>query len=162
MSAVISDCGLYRYRLDRSWPEPMIAGKPGYVAWVMLNPSTADDVLDDKTIRRCMGFTKAWGYSALSVVNLFALRSRNPKALVLARDPLGPDNDRHLTEVVHGAEMVVCAWGGSYPRALRTYVDETAAGIVLVARRVVTLGRTGGGNPCHPLYVKGTTELVPW
>ena len=60
----------------------------------MLNPSTADDRRDDPTIRRCMAFACAWGYSALER-NLFAWRATDPRELLVASDPTGgPRGDR--------------------------------------------------------------------
>ena len=50
-TAVISDDGLYRYRLERVWDDARPA-----LPFVMLNPSTADALVDDPTIRRCVGF----------------------------------------------------------------------------------------------------------
>ena len=160
MSAVISGCGRFRYRLDRAWDEPM-DGKAGYVAWVMLNPSTADAERDDPTMRRCIAFTRSWGYSALSVVNLFALRATDPKELRLAPDPTGPDNLAHLIEVTAGSHVTVAAWGSSWPLPLADYVRRVGAELRQPGD-VMCLGKTGQGDPRHPLYVKGTTELVPW
>lgn len=84
-SAVISECGSYRYRLERVWE-----AEKDRVAFIMLNPSTADASKDDPTIRRCIGFAKAWGFGGLIVGNLFALRSTDPKALYGHKDPVGP------------------------------------------------------------------------
>jgi hypothetical protein len=160
VSAVISECGRYRYRLDRTWDEPM-DGKAGYVAWVMLNPSTADAELDDPTIRRCIAFTRSWGYSALSVVNLFALRATDPTQLRVSTDPVGPENNAHLIEVTAGSQLTVAAWGSSWPGPLADYVRRVGAELRQPGD-VRCLGRTGQGDPRHPLYVKGTTELVTW
>ncbi len=93
-SAVLSECARYRYRLDRAWERDDHG--LGTVTWVMLNPSTADADVDDPTIRRCIGFSKAWGYNALTVVNLFAWRATSPRDLCAVEDPVGPDNEAHL------------------------------------------------------------------
>jgi hypothetical protein len=69
-SARLSECGTWRYYLARHW-----APKGEALAFVMLNPSTADATVDDPTIRRCIGFARRDGYAGLVVVNLFALRS---------------------------------------------------------------------------------------
>ena len=61
--------------LTRRWAE----GPPLVVC--MLNPSTADAEEDDPTIRRCVGFAKRDGFAALEVVNLFAFRATDPKAM---------------------------------------------------------------------------------
>lgn len=75
-SAVVSDCGRYRYRLDRIWDTALPA-----VTFIMLNPSTADASNDDATIRRLAGtngFARRWGCGALIVVNLYAWRATTP------------------------------------------------------------------------------------
>lgn len=89
-TAGISECGTYRYWLCREW-------SPGLdsLVWLMLNPSTADATQDDPTIRRCMGFARRWGYGGITVVNLYAYRATNPRDLLTAADPVGPENDRY-------------------------------------------------------------------
>ncbi len=144
-SAVISDCGLYRYRLSRIWDE----SKPVAV-FVMLNPSTADYKLDDPTIRKCMGFARRWGCGAIEVVNLFALRSRFPSIMKRSADPVGPDNNKHLAEVLTLPGAVVClAWGTHGGHMGRGRIAREACELMGVKFR--TLGFTKGGHPKHPL-----------
>lgn len=66
--------GDYRYRLGRYWDN-----KKRNVLFIGLNPSTADAYEDDATIRRLIGFSKDWGFGGLTIVNLFAYRSTDPK-----------------------------------------------------------------------------------
>ena len=73
MSAVLSPCGDYRYRLERE-----IAVPPGFrptVLVIMINPSTADAVEDDHTIRKLKGFAAHYGWTRLMVGTLFAYRT---------------------------------------------------------------------------------------
>ena len=93
-SAVISECRLYRYRLDRVWD----TGE-AQVLFVMLNPSTADATVDDRTICRCMEFARAWGYGGLVVGNLFAYRATNPQQLKNVDDPVGFGKRSHVVVV---------------------------------------------------------------
>lgn len=90
--AVISDCGQYRYLLSRDWESGLQR-----LVFIGLNPSTADAEIDDPTIRRLIGFSKAWGYGGFDIVNLFALRSKDPKMLCDHDDPIGPLNDTYLS-----------------------------------------------------------------
>lgn len=153
-AAVMSDDGVYRYVLDRDW-EP----RPRRLCWVMLNPSTADADQDDPTIRRCTSFAKAWGYTGIRVVNLYALRSTDPSALRCHPDPIGPENDEWIKRAVHQSADVICAWGDSGPRDNRgLIVHETIAGLRLPS----VLGLTRAGRPKHPLYVRGDTMRVTW
>lgn len=78
--AVIAGGGRYLYRLWRSW-EKAPGGTEGTCLWVMLNPSTADHVQDDPTIRRVVGYSKAWGFTRAEVVNLYAYRTASPADL---------------------------------------------------------------------------------
>jgi len=156
--ATISACGLYRYSLTRSWGE----GKR-FVAWIMLNPSTADATVDDPTIRRCIAFSKAWGYDALEVVNLFALRSPNPEDLrdcqEAGMDPVGPENDRMLDWTLSRADVLVAAWGAH--KMARARFDAIRWLPALHRdKRLQCLGTTKDGSPRHPLYVPGSASLV--
>lgn len=145
--AVISPCGRYRYRLSRTWDARKLP-----LVWIMLNPSTADAEVDDPTIRRCVSFSKREGAGGLEVLNLFALRAPDPKQLRVAPDPIGPDNDEWIRQVLHPHTRVVAAWGehGRHldrgPTVLRT----------LSGLDVLCLG----DKPKHPLYIKGDQPMV--
>lgn len=165
-SATFSPCRTYRYLLSRHWGFGAFSfgsDEPGpTLAWVMLNPSTADALEDDPTIRRCMGFAKAWGYAGITVVNLFAVRSTDPAVLHRHPDPVGPDNDDVLRLLVEegGLTDFVAAWG-AHPT-----VERRAAQVVGMLRvagaRFDCLGLTKDGHPRHPLYVAGSTKPIPF
>lgn len=156
--AVISDCERYRYRLSRSW------GSGERMAWIMLNPSTADASLDDPTIRRCIGFARREGYDGIEVINRFAWRATDPMSLVRAGldgiDIVGPDNSRHWSDVLsdHGVGMIVAAWGASAGK-LRLRAEPMSE---WYTGGWFCLGTTASGDPRHPLYVKGDTDFVPF
>lgn len=151
--ALFDASGVYRYRLTRVWTPDAPR-----VVFVMLNPSTADAVRDDPTIRRCIGLARSWGYGRLEVVNLFAYRSSAPKTLLVARDPIGPENDDYLRQAAAEAALVVAAWGnvGALMERDRVVLD------MLAPRSLHCLGLTLRGQPRHPLYVRGDTLPVPW
>lgn len=108
--AIFSADRLYRYTLTRRWD-----GRP-MMAWIGLNPSTADETEDDPTIRRCTGFAKAWGYGGMVMLNLFAYRATDPKEMMctaLIRDPIGnPRNDELIQRVVWAETALAVAAGG--------------------------------------------------
>lgn len=150
-SATFSCCRTYRWSLSRIWgPSPalVIAG---------LNPSTADELQDDPTIRRGTGFARAWGHGGLVMVNLFAFRSTDPRRLREAADPIGPENDATLRIMTEG-RRVLLAWG-----VHGTLMGRDRAVIELLRdRELVTLGLTKDGHPRHPLYVPGATLPIPF
>ena len=148
--ATFSQCGRYRYTLRRQWDN----SKP-YVMFVMLNPSTADAVQDDPTVRRCIGFAQTWGYGGLLVGNIFALRSTNPNALYGLIDPVGPDNDAALEALHSEAALTVAAWG-----VHGKIYGRGASVLQLLASPVYCLGTTKEGYPRHPLYIAGDTQPV--
>ena len=156
-AARISDCGRYRYVLMRRWNEdgPMLP-------FLMLNPSTADALVDDPTIRRCIGFARREGFGAIHVLNLYAWRATKPADCFAAPDPVGPQNDAYLTmefqAAVTGMHPVVAAWG-AHARPDRVAAVRALAPAALDLR---CLGVTKDGHPRHPLYVSGSQPLVPW
>jgi len=153
-SAEMSECGKYRYWLDRRWHTK--ADYPRRVCFVMLNPSTADALEDDPTIRRCMGFAQAWGCNWLTVRNLFAWRSTEPKGLLTAEDPVGPLGDANLI-AAKSADLVVVAWGAWVPFERHVKALELLAG-----KQLHCLGITKGGKPRHPLYCRADARPVPF
>lgn len=149
-NALLSPNGVYRYWLSRRW------GTYGsLMAWVMLNPSTADATVDDPTIRRVMHFSKREGYVGCLVMNLFALRTPDSSQLRRHPKPVGVRNDGFLERLAQGWDPIVVAWGS---RALPHRVHEVLEGPLKNAN-LVCLGRTGAGYPRHPLYLSNDTEL---
>ncbi len=145
--AVLSQDARYRYTLWRRWcsgPAMMVIG---------LNPSTANADEDDPTIRRCVAFANREGCGALAMGNLFALRATNPKALLHASNPVGPENERWLRYLGVHASVVVAAWGAA-PIAKRQGVRVTQ-----LFESLECFGRTKSGAPRHPLYLRADTPL---
>jgi hypothetical protein len=104
-AAVFSRCRTYRYSLIRVWNPDL-----SRVAFVGLNPSTADEQADDPIVRRCVGFARRWNFGGLMLVNLFAYRSTNPAGLLAADDPIGPANDKHILASTRTACKRLICW----------------------------------------------------
>lgn len=150
--AVIDPLGLYRYTLWREWDTD--APK---VAFVMLNPSRADAITDDPTLRRCISFAQSWGYGSLEVVNLFAYRASCPTILNQLIDPIGLENDCYLKKAVELADKIIVAWGnhGILRDRAKIFLQKLSS-----LNTLYCLGITKRGNPRHPLYVKACTKPV--
>lgn len=152
--AVFSPCRTYRYTLHREWGDP-----EHRCLFVMLNPSTADETQDDPTIRRCIGYARTWGYGALDVGNIFALRSTDPQALYKHTEPVGADNDSWLSYLATRAAIVVCAWGSHgrhRGRGINVHAKLQRAGVTPHALKL-----TSTGQPCHPLYLPAALKPFP-
>jgi len=138
---------MYRYKLWREWDSTK-----GCVAFVGLNPSTADERVDDPTVRRCINYAKAWGFGRLVMLNIFAFRATDPKMMMANMNPVGPGNIETIVEVARSSSMVVACWGahGAYRGQGRQVME------LLDRARVPLhcLGVTKGGHPKHPLYLK--------
>lgn len=151
-SACISPCGLYRYWLRRAWTR---GGNGKTATFIMLNPSTADGSVDDPTIRRCMNYVQAWGYSALMVNNLFAFRATEPTELTKAADPVGPDNDAEIERSAMQSDLIVCAWGAAnWPQRIERVLD------LLRGAPAHCLRLTKHGQPWHPLYCPADLQPI--
>ena len=150
-TALFSPDHTYRYLLTRTWADGPT------ILWLMLNPSTADEHVDDPTIRRCIAFSRAWGYGAMTAVNLFALRTPDPGPLRRHQDPIGPENDAHIAAAAARAGQIIAAWG-AFPFA----ADQGRALDVLLSRSLHCLGCTASGAPRHPLYAPSTARLRPY
>ena len=145
----------FRYWLHR---ELAGDGREGLV-FVMLNPSTADAVEDDPTVRRCVGFGREWGYRELTVVNLFALRATTPADLRRhGSEAVGARNDAALRWIRRhpATTMVVAAWGNH-----GTHLNRDAAALAIIGP-AMALGVTKQGCPKHPLYLRRDARPAPY
>jgi hypothetical protein len=148
-SAIFDEARTYRYVL--SIPTGNIFSELNTINWLLCNPSTADEVKNDPTVERVFCRAAAWGYLRVVITNIFAYRSTDPMNLRYAKDPVGPDNDRHIIEQASEADLVVCGWGehGSYLGRGNDVLDMLRrAGIVPHALKI-----NKGGQCGHPLYV---------
>jgi hypothetical protein len=161
--AVISACGRYRYLLwrilngyaDMQWQRRVL--------WVMLNPSTADANVDDRTIGRCAEFSEAWGYTGFNVCNLYAYRATNPRDLETPDDPVGPRNYRWLHHTAQESVYIILGWGSNVPACSSFHYSHVRTVLDALGHKpVMCLGTTKSGAPKHPLYVAGSTPPRPW
>ena len=154
-SAIFSDCGKYRYCLTREWD-----GALKRVAFVMLNPSTADEVKNDPTVERCERRARTLGFGAFRVCNIFAWRDTDPKLMKAALDPIGPANDAAILEACAWADVVVCAWGAHGDHMNRGAECETM--MRTTGASLYHVGLTKAGLPRHPLYVAYAVKPTEW
>lgn len=124
--------------------------------WIGLNPSTADDTLDDPTIRRCMGFTKRWGYLTMCMTNLFAYRATLPKDMKCQPYPIGQDNDQWLAATARDAALIIACWGTHGQHMARD------AEVWKLLDGIKCLRLTKDGHPEHPLYLPYTLTPIPY
>lgn len=155
--ADFSDCRTWRYRLWRKWNEELPS-----VVFLMLNPSTADEMTNDPTVERCERYAGRWGFGGMVVLNLFALRSTDPRELEKVDDPVGPENDAWIAGTCLGhwtaASPIICAWGnrGSYMNR----ATEVVSMIRNMDLRCLGLNKTG--QPKHPLYLRSNITPKPF
>lgn len=160
MSAIISECGTYRYRLERQ-----IASTGKTYAYFGINPSTADAIENDPTVRRWIGFTQLMGGGRVIVGNVFAYRSKKVADLLL--DPLPAFSlaqQHHLGEIIADADVLVPCWGSrtKVPKELRHHFDNVLQLLVNSGKPVLHFGRTKSGDPAHALFLSYETQLTPW
>lgn len=150
--AKFSECERYRYTLGRRW-----ATGGRRVCFCLLNPSTADAKVLDPTLTRCHRYAVAWGFHAMDVVNVFALRSTDPKGLKLVDDPIGPENDAHITRLAKQADLVIAGWGTHGALMDR---GQSAYELLGKVSQPKCLAVTKHGFPKHPLYLRADLKPI--
>lgn len=157
--AEFSPCEIWRYVLWRRWNWQ---GYANQVMFIGLNPSTADETLDDPTIKRCIRFAKDWGYGGLIMMNAYAFRATKPKNMFAGRrfddspvatdDPVGPDNDEAFGYRRTQVGLIIAAWGAHCTEERERRVCQ------VIGKPIHCLGRTKAGRPRHPLYLRADTK----
>lgn len=152
--AQFSRCRKWRYLLWRRWAEGPVAN------FLMLNPSTADEVKLDPSCTRARNYAEQWKFGALVVTNLFGWRATDPAEMKAAREPVGRGNDAAILRAAREAALVVCAWGnhGAHLGRARKVVDFLTANEI----RLHVLRMNGAGEPAHPLYLPGSLRATVW
>lgn len=147
----------YRYQLIRKWNDTLPA-----ILWVMMNPSTAREDVDDPTVAKCRRYSELWGYGTMLIGNVFAYRATDQKRLMQIPDPIGPDNDAHLCAMARRAQLIVFAYGKPH-KSLRSRGPQVARMLsVDGTRQLHALQLCADGTPSHPLYLKGNLQPIPW
>ena len=139
----------YRYQLTRR-----VGFGDRTVAFLMLNPSTANEVRNDRTVRRCINYANAWGFGWLIVTNVSPLRATDPREMLVAGpepEEVRRENDRSILEAASLAELVVAAYG--VHGAAESRGDRIVDALVDEGHTVMCLGLTKEGAPRHPLYL---------
>lgn len=149
--AMFSPGRKYRYALWRIWG----SSDKGKVMFIGLNPSTADESLNDPTIRRCIGFAKDWGYGGMFMCNLFSYVSTDPKALITSGEPLDINN-YWLEKIAECCDKVVFAWG-----AFKMH-KERMLQVAEMFPEAYCIGKSKEGFPKHPLYLAKNSELIKY
>ena len=153
-NTVFSPDRRYRY-----WLEAKLSDADGICTFLMLNPSTADEVQSDPTVTRAKGFARSWGFGTLWVCNIFGLRATQPAILRQDPEPIGADNDEHILRSALRSDQLVCAWGNHGEHLDRgsqvmSMLESHAPGV-----RMGHLGMTMRNQPKHPLYLRADTQL---
>lgn len=152
--ASFSDDRQYRYFLERYWDKEKGVFK--LLNFVMLNPSTADLLTDDNSVRKCTVIARRLGYSGVRILNLFAIRSTDPKVLYENEYPIGERNYYWIKETTRHSDVVI-AWGnhGLHQNRYSEVLDilrENHCNIYML-----DMNKTG--MPKHPLYIRNDSEL---
>jgi len=157
--------GAYRFSL---WRKNLLADDPGayaeffdqYVQFIGLNPSTADERIDDPTVRQCWRRVRRMGYGAFVMTNLFAFRATEPADMKRAAEPVGEWNDEWLHSIAAGAHKIVLAWGAHGKHRGRN-VEVLKLLEQFRAKMLFFRFTEEGNHPRHPLYQPAELELKP-
>lgn len=159
-SATFSTCLKFRYTLDRK-----LLDNNNNILFLLLNPSKADEYINDNTIAKCMKYAKSWDYGNFRVCNIFAYRSTDPRGLkqthALGVDPIGSNNDQSIQESCSQADMVVCGWG-QHGKLLERGKHITNMLANICQNKLYYLKLCNNGAPSHPLYLTNTLSPSKW
>ena len=150
-STVFSQDRIYRYTLVRE-----LGFSKKTLFFLCLNPSIADEVKNDPTVTRCIGYAKSWGFGRLFVGNIFAYRSTDPAHLYTINDPVGIENDKWIEMMAEHSDLTVGAWGN------HGHLNDRYKEVLNRINNVYCLKKTKSGQPSHPLYLAKKLKPFPF
>ena len=149
--AVFTDDRTHRLYLWRRWDK-----ESPWVMFIGLNPSTADERLNDPTVRRCIGFAEKWGYGGMFMCNVFTLVSTDPKKLNV-ETPIVMCASLAMKVIRDRCREAVAGWGDLITQVRQG--EERVERIKQDLSPLHCLGVTKQGNPRHPLYLPYSAQL---
>lgn len=144
----------HRFTLFRYWGDP-----ERYLAVIGMNPSGADEATGDRTVNKCIGYAKRWGFGGLFMMNAMSVRLTDSAALHTVPEVNLPENDWWLRQVLANAGRVLVGWGNPADDFARGSEVEAILRECCPLDRVVCFGKNRNGSPVHPLYQKN--DAVP-
>jgi hypothetical protein len=154
--AAFSEDLKYRYSLTICWNP----SQPTLTA-IGLNPSTADHLKDDATLKRCKAFARSFECGSFQMLNCFALRSTDYKALFRAEDPVGPENTLEFLHDMCDGTFVIACWGAHITERGWRHIYR-GRDIAKEIPDLHALQVTKSGHPSHPLYLSSLLRPVPF
>jgi hypothetical protein len=151
---------------DADVDDPTIARLIGFVsAWNGL--ALGKDWIGAATLSACERYryvlSRTWdslfGSVDLEVANLYAFRATDPRVMLAAEDPVGPDNDAFISDAVARADIVIAAWGATPGIDARA---RHVTSLITSQKDLHALRLTAEGRPSHPLYLPGNLTPAPY
>lgn len=154
--ALFSPCRTFRYLLYRQWSY----GGKGTLVYIGMNPSYADEVDNDNTVKRCMKIAMQHLYTGMFMLNAHPHVSTDPKGMIR------PDDQKKLnlfaikTVCTLFTDVVGC-WGN--PGGADGHGEELWK---LVRQSIGPKGSfrcfkiNKSKHPQHPLYISYSTPLI--
>jgi hypothetical protein len=157
----------YRYILARDIDQ----SSDSVLLVCMLNPSTADETINDPTISRLCRLAENGGFGRLLVLNLLGVRETQPIDIWRHEDPIGPDNWQMWDTVLQGLnphrDSIALAWGRAptVQHQLLRFIPaliQASHHLNAWSGSLMTWVRNLDGSPRHPLYIPAHTHLKPY
>lgn len=124
------------------------------ILFIGLNPSTANENTNDRTIKRVMAIANHNGYGGVYMMNLFLFVSTDPDQLKTIGDFLM--NDYWLLRNSKQCKDVLFAWG-NFDVIKETGRDKKIIAMFPNAKAIVL---NKSGSPKHPLYCKKESLII--
>lgn len=157
--ALFSDDKKYRFALGRKVQSDMLGGG-SCIGFIGMNPSTANEVEDDQTIKKEIGFAKLLGFARMMKCNLGGYVSSDPMELLKVQDPVGDDNSPTLATMASSCDLIVAAWGAMDNRIWKQF--RFSVEMVKTFKNVKCLGFTKSGAPKHTSRLGYSAPLIDW
>jgi hypothetical protein len=150
----------YRYSLRRIWDK-----EKEIITFVLMNPSTADAMEDDMTVKKCVKLASFNGFGGIEIVNLYSFRATKPESLIGQGKKylIGDDCDSYILNSARNRKVVL-GWGNIAKelKEVKKYKrdEEVAEMLQNKDNELHCLALTAKGCPKHPLFIPNETKFI--